>query len=253
MSAADLTGRVAIITGGGSGMGRAHGFELARHGAVACLGDVDAAAAATVAEEIRAAGGRATSGACDVTDAAAVEAFVAQVVDEHGGVDVAVSNAGIKDRPHALLDTTEADWRRQFAVHVDCAFHLVKAALPALKRSPAGRIVLVSSEWAQTGPGFAHGYTAAKGALLAFGRNLAVELAPDGILVNIIAPGTIRTPMVAVDSPELLQRWAAAIPLGRLGEPEEVARLVAFLASEASSFITGQTIPINGGAVIAGS
>jgi NAD(P)-dependent dehydrogenase (short-subunit alcohol dehydrogenase family) len=243
-------GSVAVITGAGNGMGAEHARELARRGARVGLSDVELAAAEAVAEEIRSSGGEAIACECDVRDAASVDAFVAAVAEEFGGVDVAVSNAGIGDGSAGIRDTSAAQWRAQFAVHVDGAFHLVRAVLPWLERSRRPRIVLVSSEWAQRGPGSAHGYCAAKGALLAFGRNLAVELAPRGILVNAIAPGTIATRMTADEDPAEV---IAGIPLGRIGEPADVAQLVAFLASEDSSFITGQTIAINGGAVIAGS
>jgi NAD(P)-dependent dehydrogenase (short-subunit alcohol dehydrogenase family) len=245
-----LDGRVAVISGAGSGMGAEHARELARRGARVGLADITLEAAERVAASIGADGGEALSCACDVRDGESVQAFLAAVVAAFGGVDVVVSNAGIGDDERGLADTTYEQWREQFAVHADGAFHLTRAALPWLERSAHGRIVLVASQWAQRGPGFAHGYCAAKGALLAFGRNLAAELAPRGILVNVIAPGTIATPMTAGED---LQAISRHIPLGRVGDPAEVAELVAFLASDASSFITGQTIAINGGAVMSGS
>ncbi len=245
-----LSGRVALITGAGHGMGEAHARELARRGALVGLGDVDLGAVQAVVASLDAEGATARGYRCDVRDSVAVAAFVDGVAEAFGGVDIVVSNAGIGDRAGGIGDTTDEQWRQQFAVHVDGAFHLVRAAVPWLRRSRHPRIVIVSSEWALRGPGFAHGYTAAKGALLAFARNLAVELAGDGVLVNAIAPGTIATRMTADED---LVAVAAQTPLGRVGEPEEVSRLVAFLASDDSGFITGQTIPINGGAVIGGS
>jgi NAD(P)-dependent dehydrogenase (short-subunit alcohol dehydrogenase family) len=244
-----LAGRVAIVTGAGSGMGAAHARELARRGARVGLGDLELAPVQALADSLLAQGREALAGACDVRDAAAVDRFVEAVASHFGGIDVVVSNAGIGGGEVGLADTTDEQWREQFAVHVDGALHLARATLPWLGRSEQGRIVFVSSEWAQRGPGFAHGYCAAKGALLAFARNLAVELAPRGILVNAIAPGTIATPMTAAED---LGALAAQIPVGRVGKPSDVAALVAFLASSESAFITGQTIPINGGATIVG-
>jgi NAD(P)-dependent dehydrogenase (short-subunit alcohol dehydrogenase family) len=245
-----LSGRVAVITGAGHGMGAAHARELANRGAKVGLGDVDLDAAEQVAHEIRLRGGSALACECDVRSAESVKLFVTATAHAFDGVDIAISNAGIGDRSAGIEETEESEWHEQFAVHVDGAFHLARAALPWLKHSGQGRIVLVSSEWAQRGPGVAHGYCAAKGALLALGRNLAVELAAYGIRVNSIAPGTIATRMTADED---LESVAAQIPLGRVGRPEDVSRLVAFLSSAESDFITGQTIPINGGAVISGS
>lgn len=245
-----LEGRVALVTGAGNGMGAEHSRELARRGAAVGLGDVERDAAETVAEEIRAAGHRALATHCDVSDRLSVEEFVERVAREFGGIDIVVSNAGIGDEGGGLADTTDEGWRRQFAVHVDGALHLTRAALPWLERSAHGRIILISSEWAQRGPGIAHGYCAAKGALLAFGRNLAAELAPKGIRVNSIAPATIATRMTAGED---LTATAATIPVGRIGEPRDISVVVAFLASDEADFITGQTLAVNGGAVIAGS
>jgi NAD(P)-dependent dehydrogenase (short-subunit alcohol dehydrogenase family) len=244
-----LAGTVALVTGAGHGMGAEHSRELARRGAAVGLGDIDAQAAEAVAEEIRADGGRALALRCDVRDRASVSELVARVARELGGIDIVISNAGIADPSGGLAQVSDEEWHQQFAVHADGAFHLVKAALPWLERSRRGRIILVSSEWAQRGPGLAYGYCAAKGALLAFGRNLAVELASKGIRVNSIAPATVATGMTAGED---LTAIAAAIPVGRVGDPHDVAALVAFLASDEADFITGQTIAINGGAVIAG-
>jgi NAD(P)-dependent dehydrogenase (short-subunit alcohol dehydrogenase family) len=245
-----LAGRVALITGAGHGMGEAHARELASRGARVGLCDVDGGAVDAVVASLEAEGHTARGYQCDVRDPISVAAFVEDAAESFGGIDVVVSNAGVGDGAGGIADTSDAQWREQFAVHVDGAFHLVRAAVPWLRRSHHPRIVIVSSEWALRGPGFAHGYTAAKGALLAFARNLAVELARDGVLVNAIVPGAIATRMTADED---LLAVAAETPLGRVGEPEEVSRLVAFLASDDSGFITGQTIPINGGTVIGGS
>jgi len=245
-----LQGRVALITGAGNGMGAEHSRELARRGAAVALGDIELEAAQSVAEDVEAAGGRALACACDVSDRGSVEDFVDAAARELGGVDIVVSNAGVGDHGGGLADTSDESWHWQFAVHVDGALFLTRAALPWLERSAHGRIILISSEWAQRGPGIAHGYCAAKGALLAFGRNLAVELAPRGIRVNSIAPATIATRMTAGED---LAAIGATIPVGRIGQPHDVSTVVAFLASDEAEFITGQTLAVNGGVVIAGS
>jgi NAD(P)-dependent dehydrogenase (short-subunit alcohol dehydrogenase family) len=231
-------------------MGAAHARELARRGARVALADVELEAAAATATEIRAAGGDALAVACDVSDPAAVSTLVSEAAASFGGIDIVVSNAGIGDSGAGIGETTDEQWRRQFAVHTDGAFFLVRAALPWLVKSSCGRIILVSSEWAQHGPGIAYGYCAAKGALLAFGRNLAVELAPHRILVNMVAPGTIATRMTADED---LDEVAESIPIGRVGAATDVSQVVGFLASDESGFITGQTIAVNGGSLISGS
>jgi 3-oxoacyl-[acyl-carrier protein] reductase len=248
---ARLDGRVAIITGGAHGMGREHCLELAARGARVAVGDIDLAAAEETAATVRASGGEAIAVACDVGLEADVQELVRATVAEFGGIDVLVSNAGILSGRKKLADTALEDFRRQLQVNLDGAFLLSREALEHLRRSPAGRIILVSSQWGQVGPGFAYGYVTAKSGLIGLAKNLAIELAPDGILVNAIAPGTIRTRMLE-EAGINLERTIPTIPVGRIAEPREVSYLVAFLASEESGFITGVTLPINGGAEIGG-
>lgn len=244
-----LDDAVVIVTGAAHGMGRAHVIELVRRGARVGALDVDAAA---LEETVAAAGGEVLGVVADVSDDAAVRGAVAQVAERFGGIDGVVSNAGTIHADTGLEETDDADWHRTFAVHVDGALHLTRAALPWLRASSHGRIVLISSIWAQRGPGFGYAYCAAKAALLGFGRNLAVELGPEGICVNSISVGSIPTRMAAGYSPEEIARDAREIPLGRWGDPEEISNVVCFLVSPEASFVTGQTICVNGGQVIAG-
>ena len=248
-----LEGRVAVVTGAGYGMGKAHAEALARLGSLVVVNDIDGDAAARVAEAIISDGGVAQAVEADVSDRAAVERMVSAAVERFGGIDIVVSNAGLIHAATGLESTHDDEWVRSFAVHVGGALNLTRAALPMLKASKAGRVIIVSSMWAQTPPGHSYGYVSAKGALLAFSRNLAIELAPYGICVNALTPGEINTRMNADKSQADKHRDAQQIPLGRWAEPEEVSGLVAFLASDDSAFITGQTIAINGGQVIAGS
>jgi NAD(P)-dependent dehydrogenase (short-subunit alcohol dehydrogenase family) len=243
---ANLTGRRVVVTGASHGMGREHVRVLRGLGASVAALDIDPDPLADLADD------DVLTVTCDVSDDGAVRAAVEAVAERLGGIDAVVSNAGTIHADEGLETTDDADWHRTFAVHVDGALHLTRAALPHLRRSGSGRIVLISSMWAQLGPGFGYAYCAAKGALLAFGRNLAVELGPDEICVNSIAVGSIPTRMAAAYSAADIAAEAETIPLRRWGEAGEISNVVAFLVSPASSFVTGQTISANGGQFIGG-
>lgn len=248
----DLGGRVAIVTGAGHGMGRAEALELSRRGARVAILDIDEEAAQATAEEIRSVGSEASVFQGDVAAPDVTRQLVAEAVASWGRLDIVVSNAGVVHSGTGIVETTDEDWHRTFAVHVDGSFYLVRAAAPHLEASPAGRIILISSIWGQAGPGHSHAYCAAKGALLALAKNLARELAPFRICVNSIAPGGVMTRMAKAQSTEEYELDVASIPLGRYADPSEIAVLVSFLASDAGAFITGQTVPINGGQLIGG-
>lgn len=244
-----LAGRVALVTGGGRGMGYAHCLELARRGARVAVLDLDAEVARETADTIRSYSGKAIALTADVSDRQQVEEAVVAVGAEWGQLDIVVSNAGLVQSDTGLADTDDQEWRRMFGVNVDGALNVTRAALPWLTESVAGRIVIVSSMWGQVGPGHSYAYVAAKGALLAFAKNAALELAPKGIMVNAIAPGSVRTRMIPDPDRELA---LYPIPVGRMAEPVEISYLVAFLVSDEAAFITGQVIPINGGAELVG-
>ncbi|MGH2594415.1 MAG: SDR family NAD(P)-dependent oxidoreductase [Actinomycetota bacterium] len=246
----DLTGRVAIVTGAGRGMGRAEAIDLAAHGAHVAILDVDGDEAGATADVIEAAGAESLAVPGDMAHPETARDLVASAIARWGRLDIVVNNAGTIHSGTGIRDTTDEEWHRTLAVHLDGAFYLVRAAVPHLAASPAGRIVLVSSLWAQIGPGHSHAYCAAKGALLAFSRNLAVELAPDGICVNALAPGGVSTRMAEEQSEEEYRLDLADIPLGRYAAPGEIAAWVSFLASDAGAFFTGQTVSINGGQFI---
>lgn len=244
-----LAGRVVLVTGAAHGMGKAHVTELVERGATVAALDLDAQALQAAVAPL---GDRVEAFTVDVSDAEAVRTAVDAFGERHGRIDAIVSNAGTIHADTGIADTEFADWKRTFAVHVDGALHLTQASLPWLRRSEAARIVLISSMWAQRGDGFGYAYCAAKGALLAFGRNLAVELGPEGILVNSLAVGSVLTRMAAGYSQEDIDRDAERIAIGRWAEPSEVSHMVSFLVSTDSSFVTGQTIAVNGGQIIAG-
>lgn len=247
----DLGGRVAVVTGAASGVGRGIASVLAQEGARVALVDIDLAAAEAVARELAGAGGTVTAIAGDVTDRASMDAAAATVLERFGGIDIVAANAGIY--PEITIDEmTSADFDRVMGINVKGVLHTVQACLPALRAQPYGRIVITSSI---TGPlaGAPNlsAYAASKSALLGFMRSAALELVRDGITVNAVQPGNVATPGILDEfSPEFLAAMTAAIPVGRLAEPAEIGWAVRFLASEEAGYITGQTIVLDGGQML---
>ena len=185
----------------------------------------------------------------DAGDPAQVRAAVAQAEQELGSLQVLVCNAGIA-QVKLFTDTTDEDWRRMMAVDLDGAFYACRAVLPGMIHRKYGRILLVSSMWGQTGGSCEVAYSAAKAGLIGLGKALAKEEGPSGITVNVIAPGVINTDMMAGFTDEDRAALAEETPVERLGEPDEIARTMVFLADEASGYITGQVLGVNGGLVI---
>lgn len=246
-----LVGKRVVMTGGAANIGRASALLLAAHGAHVVIGDVDEAGALETVRLIEAAGGRAGFVQTDVTDEAAVKELLDTATDQLGGLDVAFFNAGIQ-RSGAVTDVAVDDWDALFTVNPRHCFLGVKHATPHL-RAQGGSIVLTASlAGIKGGPGMT-AYSASKGAIVGFGKALAAELAPDQIRVNTICPGWIDTPFnqPAIDfmggraSQESTVQQV--VPLGRQGSPEEIASGVLFLASDASSYMTGQVLVMDGG------
>jgi 3-oxoacyl-[acyl-carrier protein] reductase len=247
-----LEGRVAFVTGAGRGIGAATALRLARDGAAVAV--VDRAEADTVdtVEAIRAAGGTAVGIDCDVSVAAEVDTAVSATVDHLGGLDILVNNAGIT-RDNLLFKMTDDDWDAVLGVHLRGAFLCSRAAQAHMTPKRWGKIVNLSSTSALGNRGQAN-YSAAKAGIQGFTRTLAIELGPFGINVNAIAPGFIATAMTDATAerlgmaPDLFREAAAAaVPMRRVGEPDDIANVVAFLVSDESSYITGQTIYVDGG------
>jgi 3-oxoacyl-[acyl-carrier protein] reductase len=239
-----LSGRVALVTGASRGIGRAIARQLAARGAVvvaAARGDH----AEVVADEIRAAGGNAEAVALDVTDTAGVERTVNELVARHGRLDVLVSNAGIA-RDHLLVRMKPSDWDAVMQTNLTAAFTCVRAAVRPMMKQRAGRIIAISSVVGQTGNAGQANYAASKAGLIGFAKSMARELASRGITVNVVAPGLIDTDMTRALGDQR-DTWAAQIPLGRLGTPDDVAAAVCFLASDEASYITGHVLAVNGG------
>ena len=228
-----------LITGGSRGIGAAAvRLFSARGERVWFLYEKNDVAAQAVSAETGATGLR-----CDVADPAQVASTLAALP----AIDLLINNAGIAH--YGLINQiTPEQWRRIFAVHVDGAFHCIRALLPGMLQKQSGCILNVASMWGQVGASCEVAYSAAKGALLAMTKALAQELGPSGIRVNAIAPGVIQTDMCAEIAPEVLEELRMQTPIERLGRPEDVAQAMAYLAD--ASFVTGQVLPVNGGFVI---
>ncbi len=242
-----LAERVAVITGGGGGLGRADALKLAAAGASVVLGDLDLGRAEAAAAEVRAAGGEALAVRVDVTDEADVNAFVERAAGLRGTVDVLVNNAGIFTAT-PVQEMSLADWSRMLAIHLNGAFLCSRAALRYMVPRQRGVIINMSSGIAYRGSaGVAH-YATAKAGLLGFTRSLALEVGRSGIRVNAIAPGLVETEMPRnVLTEAQIQASAERTPLGRNAMPDDIAEMVLFLASDASRHITGQVFHVNGG------
>jgi NAD(P)-dependent dehydrogenase (short-subunit alcohol dehydrogenase family) len=241
-----LHGRVAAITGGALGIGRATALAFAAEGAAVALGDVQADAAETVAREIRQGGGRAIAIGVDVGDAAAVQAFVDRVVVEFGRLDVMFANAGIAHSA-PFLEHPEAQWQRVLRVNLTGVFLCCQAAARQMVKQGGGRIITTASINGFRGVENLAGYNAAKAGVIELTRTMAVELAQHHIAVNAIAPAQIDTRLTRGLPEAARRRRVERIPMGRFGEPEEVARVALFLASDDASYVTGQTIYADGG------
>lgn len=246
----DFGGRQAFVTGAGGGIGRAIALRLAAAGArVACV-DLDASAAKSVLEEIRASGGDGVAIEADVSNEQAVTRAVGEAAEALGGIDVLVNNAGIVIIK-TFAETSLEDWDRTFGVNLRSMFLTCRAALPHLRVSSAGAIVNIASMAAfrYTVPHLP--YAAAKGGVVAFTRDLAFELGAERIRVNAVAPGPTATAMMGQLTDDQIDAAGLRFVLGRMGRPEDIAEAVAFLASDRASYITGAVLPVTGGAELA--
>jgi NAD(P)-dependent dehydrogenase (short-subunit alcohol dehydrogenase family) len=242
--------RVAVVTGGGSGMGRAICHHLARQGRKVAVLDINGEAADQVAKEIQAEDGTALGARVDVSDRAAIDAALGEVRTALGPIAIMVTSAGIEGFSD-FLDIDAQTWDRMMAVNLTGTFYCLQAAVPDMIEEKWGRIVTISSSSAQSGTRRMSHYVASKGGVIALTKALALDLAPNGITVNTIPPGVIDTPMMRrpIESGAMasMEQVLARAPLGRAGTPDDIAVACAFLCSEEAGYITGQQINVNGG------
>ncbi|HYZ23178.1 MAG TPA: SDR family oxidoreductase [Rhodopila sp.] len=240
-----LDGKLALVTGGGSGIGEGIAHAMAENGARVIVADVNADGAARVAASI---GGDAAHYALDVTDRAACDALAATVRAHIGPVSVLVNNAGIIRRGKLEAPRARDDWDATLAVNLDGPFNMVIAFMDQLKET-RGSVINIGSIQSFVALPNSAAYTTSKGGVRAFTKALAIELSPQGVRVNAIGPGMIATPLNAAarQNPDYMRNFTSRIPLGRLGEPADIAGPAVFLASDLARYVTGVTLPVDGG------
>jgi 2-dehydro-3-deoxy-L-rhamnonate dehydrogenase (NAD+) len=238
----DVAGRNAVVTGGASGLGFAIAERLAVSGAKVVIWDIDAAAAHAAANKL---GGVAV--AADVCDASSVTSAVNETLASAQSIDILINNAGITGPNATLWDYPIDSWKRVFAVNVEGVFHCCRAVVPGMRERDYGRIVNIASVAGKDGNPNASAYSASKAAVIALTKSLGKELADTAIRVNCVTPAAVRTPLFAQMSEAHIGYMLSKIPMGRFGEPQEIAALVAWLASEECSFSTGAVFDLSGG------
>jgi NAD(P)-dependent dehydrogenase (short-subunit alcohol dehydrogenase family) len=246
----DLNGSSVVVTGGGSGIGRAAALQFARLGAKVVVADINGEAAKTVTEEIATTGGTAVAVAGDLTESAVVDEVVATAVEQFGGLDVLVCNAGITDSMSAAADVTDAEWERVLGVNLTAPFKLTRAALPHMLAKGKGSVVYTASEAGLRGSAAGLAYTTSKTGLIGLTRSVAVMYRESGIRANAIAPGGVATGIAlnvdpAAHGPQVFGRYVQNI--GRVSQAEEQANAIVFLASDAASNINGVVLPVDNG------
>lgn len=253
----NLSGKTVIVTGGGGGIGGATCRRLAAEGAKVAVFDRDLEGARKVAQGIQSTGGVATAFKCDITDRSQVDRAVAETIEQLGAIDVLVNNAGW-DVFKPFTKTVPAEWEKLIAINLTGALHMLHAVLPGMAERKAGSIVNIASDAARVGSSGEAVYAACKGGIVALSKALAREHSRHNITVNVICPGPTDTALLAgvaegAPNPEkLMEAFTRAIPLGRLGQPDDLAGAIAFFASDDASFITGQVLSVSGGLTMNG-
>jgi len=251
-----LRGKTALVTGGGRGIGRAIALGLAQEGAQVAVLDILADNAAAVAGEIEATGVKALALPADLTKRAQVDRAVADTLAQFGQIDILVNNAGW-DRMEMFLDSEEETWDKIIAINFKGMLYVCKAALPSMVARGQGKVISIASDAGRAGSTGEAVYAGTKGAIIAFSKTLAREMARHKITVNVVCPGLTETPLlqgIREQSPKtekVIEAVTRAIPLGRVGQPEDIAGAVVYLASPAADFVTGQTLSVSGGLTMA--
>ncbi len=250
-----LKDKVVLITGSGSGLGREMGLTFAREGAKIGVNDIRPESAQNVVTEIERAGGMARPLVADVSSSAAVARMFADFIAAFGTIDIMINNAGIgrtRDASEVVPthQKTDEDWHKMLATHLDATFYCTREALKVMIPKQSGRIINMGSIAGTTGLAFASDYCAAKGGIISFTKSVAREVVTMGILVNCIAPGFIETPMTSIIEGEMRKQIEAITPMGRFGQPSDIAAAALFLACDDSKFMVGQVLSPNGGYVI---
>ena len=251
-----LQGKTALVTGGGRGIGRAIALALAQEGAQVAVLDILADNAAAVAREIEAIGVKALALPADLTKRAQVERAVADTLAQFGQIDILVNNAGW-DRMEMFLESEEETWDKIIAINFKGILYVCKATLPSMVARGQGKVISIASDAGRVGSMGEAVYAGTKGAIIAFSKTLAREVARYRVTVNVVCPGLTETPLlqgIREQSPKtekVIEAVTRAIPLGRVGQPEDIAAAVLYLASPAADFVTGQTLSVSGGLTMA--
>ena len=243
-----LDNKVALITGGASGIGQAIALMFAREGADVCIADKNLAGAKATAQEVEKIGRKSLAVQVDVTKLSDLDKMVASTINQFGKIDILVNDAGVGlIRP--VLEVTEADWDAVLNVNLKGLFFATQRVLPHMLRQGKGKVINIASSWAPVGYRNASVYTVSKAGVVSLTKTFALELAPKKINVNAIGPAFTETPLTKplMDDPELFQSFLKEIPLGRIAQPEDIAAAAVYLASDESDFVTGHTLFVDGG------
>ena len=246
-----LKGKVAFITGFGSGLGQAMAIMFAREGAAVAGTSVTESKGRETVAAIENAGGRAMFRAGDVANSEQMKRFIAETVNLYGGLDIAVNSAGVRTNG-SITDITEEAWDRTLDANLKGAFVVSRLAIPEMKKRRGGVILNIAARSGMLGQAGRAAYCASKGGLVRLTEAMAMDHARDNIRVNCICPGPVRTPMVDTSTPEKLARYKTRVPLGRIGEPDDVAYAAVYLASDEASYVTAAILPVDAGMRLTG-